>query len=242
MKKISTLLAVAICLVGATEMQAQWKKNKVKGNGNITTKTVTTSDYDQVKVVGSLTVDLVSGNEGSISVTADDNLHEYIEIESNDGVLKVKMKKGVSYSSKHDIVVKVPFKDLSEVSLTGSGDVRSESPIKGSNLSLMVTGSGDMVLAVDGDTVDAKITGSGDMKLSGSANNLEVKVTGSGDFEGYTLNAASTEVYVSGSGDAEVNAKNNLKARVSGSGDIRYTGNPGKSDTKVMGSGSIKSN
>jgi hypothetical protein len=46
---------------------------------------------------------------------------------------------------------------------------------------------------------------------------------------------------VSGSGDADVYASNSLKARVNGSGDIDYSGNPNTSDTKVLGSGSISS-
>ncbi|HBR53442.1 MAG TPA: DUF2807 domain-containing protein [Flavobacteriaceae bacterium] len=243
MKKISTILLIlAICTVAPLEMNAQWKNKKIKGSGNVTETSRTTQPYDEVQVVGSITVNLVSGNEGNITIMADNNLHEYIEVETNGDVLKVKMKKGISYSSKHDIVVTVPFTDLSEVSLTGSGDVTSTKPIKGNSLTFNVVGSGDMILAIDAETVEAKITGSGDMRLSGSANNLEVKVSGSGDFEGYSLNAANTEVYVSGSGDAEVNAKNALKARVNGSGDVRYKGSPEMSDTKVLGSGSIKSN
>ena len=71
---------------------------------------------------------------------------------------------------------------------------------------------------------------------------LEVKVSGSGDFMGSRLKSNNTQAYVSGSGDAEVNASKSIKARVNGSGDIEYSGNPETSDTKVVGSGSISSN
>ncbi|MDX1461524.1 MAG: head GIN domain-containing protein [Marinirhabdus sp.] len=241
MKTINTLaLFVVLWALNPTNLHAQWKK--VKGSGNVTETTFITQAYDNVKVVGSLSVNLISGTEGNLTIKADDNLHEYVEIENNGGVLKIKLRKGISYTSKNDILVTVPFTDLSEVSLTGSGDVTSNSTLRGSNLTLNVTGSGDMNLNIEGDTVDAKVTGSGDMVLSGTANNLEVKVTGSGDFEGFTLSAKNTEAYISGSGDAEVTANEGLKARVHGSGDIRYKGNPGMSDTKVMGSGTIKSN
>ena len=243
MKTINTIiLLIAICFLIPTNGHAQWKNKKIKGSGTITESSRSTGDYDNVKVVGSITVNLVAGNEGQITIKADDNLHNYIEIESEGAILKVKVQKGISITSKHKIVVTVPFSELSEVSLTGSGDVTSNSTIKGSNLTFTVTGSGDMNLPIEGDIVDAKVTGSGDMVLSGTANALEVKVTGSGDFEGYTLSAQHTEAYVSGSGDAEVTANSGLKARVHGSGDIRYKGNPERSDTKVMGSGTIKSN
>ncbi|MGV6832311.1 MAG: GIN domain-containing protein, partial [bacterium] len=49
----------------------------------------------------------------------------------------------------------------------------------------------------------------------------------------------NTVVSVAGSGDAEVVCRESLKARVAGSGDIEYKGNPAKEDTKVSGSGSI---
>ncbi|RDK85337.1 head GIN domain-containing protein [Marinirhabdus gelatinilytica] len=220
---------------------AQWGNKKIKGSGNVTTSKVTTQGYDEVAGVGSLTVILTSGAEGNITIEADDNLHEYIEVESNGTQLKVKMKKGYSYSSKNDIIVTVPFTEISKVSITGSGDVISKNTIKGDNLAFTVTGSGDLQANVEGNTIDAKVTGSGDMVLTGTANMLEVKVAGSGDFEGNTLNAADTQVYVSGSGDATVMANGTFKARVTGSGDIRYKGKPTKSDTKVIGSGSIES-
>ncbi|MBP6585664.1 MAG: DUF2807 domain-containing protein, partial [Flavobacterium sp.] len=48
------------------------------------------------------------------------------------------------------------------------------------------------------------------------------------------------KVNVSGSGDIKVNCTEFIEARVAGSGDIEYKGNPKKVDTKVAGSGTIK--
>ena len=238
---INLTLATIIALFGTLEMKAQWKNKRVKGSGNVTTTNRTVQPYDEIAAVGSITVVLEAGDEGAITIKADDNLHEYVEVENDGDKLKVKMKKGTSYSSKNDIIVKVPFRDLSKVSITGSGDVMGKDAIKGDHLALTVTGSGDMLLEMDANHLDAKVTGSGDMKLSGKTDSLEIKVSGSGDFMGYGLKAKNTEVYISGSGDAEVVASSSIKARVHGSGDVSYKGNPSKSDTKVLGSGSISS-
>lgn len=241
MKKTSKLsILIILALLGTINVNAQWGRNQVKGSGIITTTKVITADYDEIAVVGSLTAELVAGKEGDISIKADDNLHELLEIESNNGKLVIKMKNGASYSSKHDIVVTVPFAEISTISLTGSGDVIGKSAVKGKALTINVTGSGDVVLMTEATGIDAKVTGSGDMKLSGKVENLEVKVSGSGDFEGYSLDATNVEVYVSGSGDAQVTANSSIKARVNGSGDIKYKGNPGTSDKKVVGSGTVK--
>lgn len=177
--KLSILVALA--LIGTINANAQWGKNNIKGSGNITTTKITTADYDEISLVGSMTAELVSGKEGNISITADDNLHELVEVESINGKLVIKIKNGVSYNSRHDIVVTVPFTEISAISLTGSGDVLSKAPIKGNALTLNITGSGDIDLMTEATGIDAKITGSGDMKLSGKVENLEIKVSGSGD-------------------------------------------------------------
>ena len=230
-----------ICLLTIPALKAQWKDKKVVGNGNIVTQTVNTGDYDEVKLVGSMDVELVKGNEGSITVTTDENLHEYVEIKSEGNDLVVKTKKNYYLKTKKGILVTVPFKDLNAVKMVGSGDVTGKDLIKAATMEVSLTGSGDIQLNLDADMVEAKITGSGDVLLEGKTNSLEVNLTGSGDFNGGGLEANNTEVVVSGSGDAKVIARGSLKARVSGSGEIKYKGDPEKRDTKTSGSGEISS-
>ena len=137
------------------------------------------------------------------------------------------------------IKITVPFEDISAVSLTGSGDVWNESIISTTRFKVSLTGSGDVKLNVNVTSVEASVTGSGESDLKGKTNTLNVSVSGSGDFKGYNLDANDVDVSVTGSGDAKVACSDHLKARVAGSGDIKYKGNPKTQDTKVAGSGSI---
>ena len=235
-------LALSIAIMGTGDTFAQWSNKKVVGNGNVTTKTVNTGSYDAVKGIGSMDVHLKKGAEGTITVKTDDNLQEYIVVEVENNTLKIRTKKNYNLKTKKGIHVYVPFDDISEVSLTGSGDIDTEDPIESDNLEIKVTGSGDVALEVAATTVDATVTGSGDIVVTGTTTNLDVRVTGSGDFDGDGLRSENTEATVSGSGDASVYASKWLKARVHGSGDIQYDGNPDKRDTKVSGSGSISAN
>ncbi len=238
MKKLFVLVATLLVVVTT---QAQ---KKIKGNGKMTTITRTTSDYDGVKCAGSFDYILVSGTEGKITIEGEKNLLEYIVTEVKDGNLIVKTEDRINLRTSYNKTIKItiPFQDINSVSLAGSGDLWNEDKITSTNLKVALAGSGDLKLTVDASSIDASLAGSGDLTLKGNTNSLEASVAGSGDFHGFDLQTNHTIVSVAGSGDATVVSNESLKARVSGSGDIKYKGNPKTEDTKVAGSGKIESN
>lgn len=238
MKKVTL---IAITLLFASNVNAQWWGKKIKGNGKMTKITRTTSDYDGIKCAGSFDYILVAGDEGKITIEGEENLLEHIITEVKDGNLKVKTKNNVSLKTSYNKTIKItiPFKDIDEVALAGSGDLWNEDRITADKLEVSLAGSGDIVLDIEATSVDGSLAGSGDMTLKGKTNDLEVSLAGSGDVHGFGLQANNTDVSVAGSGDVEIVSNKSLKARVSGSGDIQYKGNPTKEDTKVSGSGSI---
>ena len=236
----SILLLATLMLTSVT--QAQWWGNeKVKGNGKMTTETRTTGDYDGIKCAGSMDYILVAGAEGKIKIEGEENLLKHIITEVKNGNLIVKVEKGINLrpSLNKTIKVTIPFKDINSVSLAGTGDVWNEDTITATDFEVSLAGSGDIILNVEATSVEGSLAGSGDITLKGQTNNLAAKLAGSGDIHGFGLQSNHTTVSIAGSGDIEIVCNESLKARVSGSGDIEYRGNPGKEDTKVSGSGSI---
>ncbi|RKE94720.1 head GIN domain-containing protein [Ichthyenterobacterium magnum] len=240
MKKSILLLALTLMSINVSNAQIFGNK-KIKGNGNVTTATRTTSDYNGIKCAGSMDYILVKGTEGKITIEGEENLLEYIITEVKNGNLIVKTKKNANLSPSWNKTIKItiPFQDIEKVSLAGSGDLWNEDKINASSFSVSLAGSGDVIINIDASSVKGSIAGSGDLTLKGTTNDLEAKVAGSGDFHGFGLEANNTTVSVAGSGDAQVVSNKTLKARVAGTGDINYKGNPDKKDTKVAGSGSI---
>ena len=239
-KKQSVIIIASLFL--ATSSYAQWSKKTIKGNGNMTTVTRSTSEYDGVKCAGSFDYILVSGTEGNIKIEGEENLLEYIitEVKDNNLNVKVKHNKNLRSSKNHPIKITIPFRDISSVSLSGSGDLYNKDRLSTSNLKISLAGSGDVVLMVDTHELKGSLAGSGDLTFKGNTDYLMAEIAGSGDFNAFELTSKNAEVSVAGSGDAEVNCTESIKARVAGSGDIRYKGNPEKEDTKIAGSGSIK--
>ena len=182
---------------------------------------------------------LVPGTEGEITIKGDSNLMEYIKTEVKDNKLVVKVKDGINLKPTKTILITVPYKEISSVSLAGSGDISNEGTINSNNFGVALAGSGDIVLNISAESTESALAGSGDIELKGKTTNLKTSVAGSGDFDGSRLESTNVDAAVSGSGDVRVVCNGKLKARVSGSGDITYSGNPTNKDTKVSGSGDI---
>lgn len=124
-----------------------WKTKRVVGNGNLTTETTTTSDYDQLKSVGFMDVELFRGTEGKIVVK-----NNTLILDTNN--VNLKTKKGIH--------IKVPFEELSSITLVGSGDIYSTHPLETSKF-------------------ETTLIGSGDIKYKGEPNQKEIRVFGSGN-------------------------------------------------------------
>jgi hypothetical protein len=201
--------------------------------------------FNAVNVAGSFDVLITQGTTESVKVEAPADVIKNIITEVKNGSLVIRTKNNFSFNNlfgNKKMVVYVTIKNCNSVSLTGSGDVSFKEGIAANDLSLSITGSGDITGKVTTKNLSSSITGSGDLHVSGRADNSKVNVTGSGDFTGRDLATTSTVVFVGGSGDASVNATSTLKASVTGSGDVNYSGHPKNVSKSTTGSGDINGN
>jgi hypothetical protein len=235
------ITAIVLMLTLSVDAQSWWSNKRVKGNGNVTTITRSTGDYDGVSVGGFFDVILVGGKEGKVTIEGEENLMEYIVTEVSRGTLKIKVEKGINMKTTRRLTVTVPVKDIERVSLGGSGNVTGETKIKAEDLDVSLGGSGNISLDIDASNLKSSIGGSGNIKLSGKADYMRSSIAGSGTIKAYELQVNEIKASIAGSGDIRVSVKDEIDATVAGSGSIYYKGNPPKINTKSVGSGSVRS-
>ena len=235
------LIITSIVLLIAVNMNAQswWNSKKVKGNGKIVTKTRTVSDFDGIAAGGSFDVILVKGKEGKITIKGEENIMPYIVSEVKGGTLKIKYKKNTNVRLTRRMTITVPFRDIDHISLGGSGNVKTETIIKGDEVSFSLGGSGNIIAKVEADKTRSSIGGSGDIRLIGKTNYFKCSIAGSGSIKGYDLETNELKASIAGSGSIKATVNKKIKATVVGSGSIYYKGNPTHIDNKSIGSGDV---
>jgi len=240
MKIIQVLTLILV--LASLGLNAQWGK-KIRGNGDYTTTTRSLGSYEGIEMSGWFDVEIIRGSEGTITLEGERNLLEHLVTEVKGGTLKIRTEKGYQLQPSdynRGIVITIPVDEISFVTLSGSGDIVCKDGLKSNQFTTTLSGSGDIHLEIEAARVVATLSGSGDITLSGTADNLEATVSGSGDIKAYELQAANARAVIAGSADIRLTVTESLHARVSGSGDIRYRGNPARVDSKVAGSGDVE--
>ncbi|OFY62237.1 MAG: hypothetical protein A2V64_00625 [Bacteroidetes bacterium RBG_13_43_22] len=146
------------------------------------------------------------------------------------------------FQFREKVTVYVTMPEIDGLGVSGSGKAEILDAVKGEDLDLSVSGSGNLFTSdLSVENLECHISGSGNIKLGGgNAKDTEVSISGSGNFNGEMAKCETMEVHVSGSGNCTCQVTGSLEASVSGSGNVTYTGNP-RIDARVSGSGRVRS-
>jgi len=129
---------------------------------------------------------------------------------------------------------------LNNLSISGSGDVKTDNQLICDKLYIESSGAGDVYLDVKAAEITIQVSGSGDLILKGTAQEINGNVSGAGSLKASNLQVDKAKIKVSGAGDGKVNVLQSLDADVSGSGDIIYKGKPAERNINISGSGSVR--
>lgn len=211
----------------------------VTGNGNVIIQERTVkASFSTIKATEGLDVYLTQSDIESITVEADENLHDLIMTEVEGGVLKIHTRENIGMASSKK--VRVSFKDISSIISTSGSDVYSTNTITTETLNLKSTSGSDMKLNVNTSVLKCESTSGSDLKLSGKTKRLIAEATSGSDIKAADLIAESSEVKATSGADITVNTSKELTARATSGGDVKYYGNPVKVDISDNASGSIK--
>ena len=239
MKFQNILITVFLFLIVSNSNAQNWWKRSIRGEGPVVSRIVDLAPFDGVKSGFSCDIILTQGPNQKVEIEGQENILDNLRFDVDAGVLRIKYDRMVRRAENVKVYITIP--KLTVATVSGSGDMETTNRFTGlDELEVGVSGSGDLDLDIEARYVYGKVSGSGDIDLEGRTDRLEVSISGSGGMDADDLTSNICEVSVSGSGGATVYAREAINARVSGSGSIKYKGNPAQVTSKVSGSGGIR--
>lgn len=190
---------------------------------------------------GAFEIVLEKGASPSVTLTGTSDQLAMLATEVNGRTLYIRTKENGREWIQSDRMpsLRIVYTDLEDITSSGSSTFTSEGKLLVESVTIRQSGSGSMNFQIEGAHVKTTISGSGKVVLAGKVSSLKVNISGSGAVKAMELEASVSSVQVSGSGEADVQALDQLNVAISGSGRVRYAGNPAKIEQHVSGSGKV---
>ena len=242
MKKAMVAVLVVVLL---TSVVIAGCEGVVTGSGNLETRQFNFSDITKLDISSAFEFEIVQSGSYSISITADDNLFEHIQVSKEGETLKIGLKTLTSLGPvTMKAVITMPQLRGMDISGASKGSVSSFSSTENldieasgaSSLELVEISAGDVEFEVSGASkatgditasdVDFDVSGASTVQLEGSASDIVADVSGASRMKlaGFTVNNA--DVSLSGASNGTVNLSGKLDANLSGASKLEYIGEP----------------
>jgi hypothetical protein len=230
----------------------------VKGTGPAVDKKINVSDFKGIDVSSGFDVILVQGSTESLTLTAQENLFEYIKADVENGSLKIYARNNIR--STQPMKARITFKKISNLKVSGGGDTYCETPVSAEALDVNISGGGDFSSVINSETLKYNIGGGGDTEIEGKTEGYTITVAGGGDLDSkinagriscritgggdlYLRNEAQSsdaDIEINGGGDADIKlSAEKLRCTVSGGGDALISGQASDFEIDINGGGDV---
>ncbi len=189
----------------------------IKGSGILKDEERPVEYFDKIDISGYYEVRISQGDHSSFKIIGDDNLLHLVKSDIKGNTLHIWNKKNIS--PRRHIKIEIVTESLESISSSGASSI------------IMKDFKGDE-LTIEG-------SGAGSFRLSGNVETLNAELSGAVNLKAEDLEANEVYLELSGACDADVNAKEELHANISGVGNIEYSGNPKILKKSISGLGSI---
>ena len=233
------LLLFTVLIVG---LLSSCRLVTIQGDGNVVTKEIPISDYQELLVEGG-NIELVytqSENAPYLQIETDQNILDILETTVKNQELSIRPNDHQTSINPTCFKIKTNSKGLKDLKMAGQGEGRISGILTTDDLDLGLAGSG--VLIADSlivNDLECDIAGSGKLILNGKAENTSIKAAGSCEIQGFGLTTEKFKCKAAGSNDVEITANQEIEVKMAGSGNVKYKGNPSVVTNNSVGSGSV---
>jgi hypothetical protein len=208
------------------------------GSGTVVSRQLPVTSFSKIQVSYAFQVRLSIGNPEAVTIRADDNLVDDLDVGVTDDTLRIGLKGGTSVSSA-TLQADVTASSLSAIESSGGSAVTLLDPIRSQSFALTQSGGSrfDGTVAISAGSV--QLSGASDASLTGSASTLAVSASGASQLHARDLSIGALTIDLSGASHGEVNVTGTMSASASGASNLTYEGSPAVTRKDVSGASQI---
>lgn len=186
------------------------------------------AQFERIYLDGAVQLNLrQAGERDEVAVMGDDEVKELVQVHVSGNRLIINTQGSWKFWNKNRPQVNVQVKNLTHLMISGASDVYASGKFKVENLSLHISGAGNVRFdELTADVLRFDVSGAGDGQMAGVVQDLRLNLSGKGKLQADQLKATSARVNISGVGNAQLWVTDSLRMNISGVGTIDYWGQP----------------
>jgi hypothetical protein len=239
MKKAIIIAAiVAAVAVTCTVLILRGWPGGLVGSGNLETEEYAFTNFTKVEIGSAFEFEIEQSSSYNISVTADDNVIDYVQVSQVGQTLKIRLGR-VTWLGPVTLRASVTMPQLHGLTVSGAsrGIVSDFSSTE--DLDITVSGASRVTGDITAGNAEFDISGASTIQLEGSANDMVADVSGASRFNLDDFAVNNADVDFSGASSGTINLDGRLDADLSGASRLWYIGEPTMGDIDTSGASTL---
>jgi hypothetical protein len=198
---IGLMTALLMVVAGTTEAAPK----RIKGSGNIVTKTVEVGDFNGITASRAIDVKLVEGKEGTVTISADDNLIEWVRATISRDALHLTIDDDIRTISDIHVTITVPTDGkLGFLKAMSAAEIESDVRIVKKEVEIKASSSAEVKADIIAERCTIETSSAGEYKGEVKSNFCHANASSSAEIE---MTLTTQKCYLNASSAAEIAVK-----------------------------------
>lgn len=195
--------------------------------------------FTGIKSASGIDVYLKKGDRENVRVEVTGTDLSNVITEVSGDYLKIHMSEG-RYNRSRTVKVYVTYVNISKLSASSASGIYGEGTVRARSMSISASSAGSIEVDIETERLEVSASSAADIELTGKAKFAEYEASSAAEINAYDLEAEEVKASASSAGSIRVNVTQQIDARASSGADIRYRGNPMKTNTNSSSGGSVR--
>lgn len=201
------------------------------------TKTYAYKDFNSVGVSSGIKVKITQSDNYNITVTADKDDLEDLEVEQRGSSLRFRFDENGWLSHHGDVYVEITMPELKSIGMSGGSEANIN--IGSKDFSAGLSGGAELKGNLTCGDIHLATSGSSEVTLNGSCEDLKLAGSGGSEYHLKNFNAGAVKVALSGGCEATISMNGKLSFTGSGGSQLVYYGNAELGNIRASGGAGV---